>query len=64
MRKVFPYCSHARGGVPTFLTEVVEKYGRHEETRTPDLYRVKAFRINYLQSLTRILRTAGKLVSR
>jgi hypothetical protein len=21
--------------------EVIEKYGRHEETRTPDLYRVK-----------------------
>ena len=22
-------------------SEVIEKYGRHEETRTPDLYRVK-----------------------
>ena len=22
-------------------TEVIERYGRHEETRTPDLYRVK-----------------------
>jgi hypothetical protein len=22
--------------------QVIEKYGRHEETRTPDLYRVKS----------------------
>jgi len=26
----------------TVAEEVIEKNGRHEETRTPDLYRVKA----------------------
>ncbi len=40
-RRVFPYCSHAVGSVPKFSLEVVERYGRHVGTRTPDLYRVK-----------------------
>ena len=33
-----PFCSHALLEVGL---EVVERNGRHEETRTPDLYRVK-----------------------
>jgi hypothetical protein len=33
-----PFCSHA---VIVLGLEVVERNGRHEETRTPDLYRVK-----------------------
>jgi len=31
--------------------QAVEKNGRHEETRTPDLYRVKAHLFNPLNSL-------------
>ena len=38
--KVFPNCSHAKCLCSHIMAEVVEKYGRHEETRTPDLYRV------------------------
>jgi hypothetical protein len=33
-----PFCSRVVVGVSL---EVIERYGRHEETRTPDLYRVK-----------------------
>jgi hypothetical protein len=50
-KKLFPYCSHAMGGVPRFSMEVIEKYGRHEETRTPDLYRVKGLRFSILNNL-------------
>jgi hypothetical protein len=32
--------SKRRSGV-TVTAEVIERNGRHEETRTPDLYRVK-----------------------
>jgi hypothetical protein len=30
---------------------MVEKYGRHEETRTPDLYRVN-FKVSHLKSFS------------
>ncbi len=39
--KVFPNCSHAKCLCSHILAEVVDLIGRHEETRTPDLYRVK-----------------------
>ena len=39
--KVFPNCSHAKCFCSHILAEVVDSIGRHEETRTPDLYRVK-----------------------
>ena len=54
--KVFPNCSHAKSLCSHILAEVVDLIGRHEETRTPDLYRVKllvTFIINNLHGTGR-----------
>ena len=44
--KVFPNCSHAKCFCSHILAEVVDLIGRHEETRTPDLYRVKLLKLH------------------
>src|ERR1035437_1165528 len=35
--------------------QVIERYGRHEETRTPDLYRVNLLLLNTFNNLTGLL---------